>query len=300
MQIRQRRRGARARIVCGHVGAEGGVHLLGDGGDSRAGPETQRDQWGVQTQREGSEHRRVIDESCIAREGGSTAGSRGEADDLEQVGSGAGDHLDLLSERNRPPETAGQSGAQPLVDRHLGCAPRERQAPGDHRHAAKRGTRVLEAHEGHACAQEAGPGRSCGDLLFVERDRLSHPREVRQRGDLGGEETGRAVHPNVERGCAGLLQLRLACLHGQALDGELHGEDDRDPERDGARGERAPQRTRPDGANRHQPEVAHRSSLASLATRSVGSGIWSGACPPWLSATSSTTTPSRMIRTRSA
>ena len=40
----------------------------------------------------------------------------------------------------------------------------------------------------------------------------------------------------------------------------------------------APKRARPDGANRQQPEVAHRSSLASLPTRTDGSGIASGAC----------------------
>jgi hypothetical protein len=208
--------------------------------------------------------------------------------------------MDLLSESDRAPDTAREGSAQPLIDCHLRCAPWQGKAPGHDRDASKRRTRVLQAHQRHGGAQEAAPGRPDSDLLLVEGNGLDHTGQLRKRGDLGGKQAGRAVDPDIERRGACLLHLCLGCLDGQTLDGELHREDNGDAERDGARGQSAPQRTRPDGANCEQPEVAHSCSLASLATRIEGSGIASGACPAWLSATSSTTTPSRMIRTRSA
>ncbi len=115
-----------------------------------------------------------------------------------------------------------------------------------------------------------------------------------------GREARARVDPDVEGRRAGLLRLRLLAWTVRPWMRDLDRENDGDAERDGDGGERAAEWARAHGAHRQQPDLAHRSSLASLATRTPGSGIASGTWPSWVSATSSTTAPSRMIRTRSA
>ena len=122
-----------------------------------------------------------------------------------------------------------------------------------------------------ASSDEAGTGRSGRDLLLVERHGLQHAREISQCRDLRRREARAGVHPHVERRRSRLLRLRLAGLDGQALDGDLHRKDDGDAERHRDRSQRAAEGARTHGAHRQQPDLAHRSSLASL--RDEDSGI---------------------------
>ena len=165
---------------------------------------------------------------------------------------------------------------EPLVDRDLGRVAGERQPARDHRDGAQRGARVLQADERHGVADEAAAGRAGSHLLLVQRHRLHDARELAEHGDLVRCEPGAGIDANIERRGARLLRLRLLGLDGQPLDADLDREHDRDAERDRDRSERAAERPRAHGAQRQQPDLAHRSSLVSLATRTPGSGIASG------------------------